>query len=412
MWSAGQCGFLHLTFQEYLAGLHAAREGKAQELVKQVGKSWWREVILVGAAIGSKDFATKFFTALVAGDMVAKEGALVDQCLEEARYAVLEPFLAALTAKGVKAERQLDLLRRLKPFDHPDLLANCHALVQSDSGDLPFGQPFELVSLAGEILQRAGITIERPVIEVAGGPLEQWVDARTGIAFITIPAGEFDMGSNQGEDDEKPVHRVRITKPFRLGKYPVTNKEYEWFLKANPKVKPPLFWTNSQFNDPQQPVVTVSWHDAQAFCEWAGCRLPTEAEREYACRAGATTRFSFGNNRSKLGDYAWFSANSGGRSQPVGRKKPNPWGLYDVHGNVWEWCQDRYGPYLVSSVMFLDPVGPKKGDSRVLRGGSWDFPAGGCRSAYRGFWPSSDRSGSLGFRVVLAPRSGAQARDE
>ncbi|MCP5517114.1 MAG: SUMF1/EgtB/PvdO family nonheme iron enzyme [Verrucomicrobiales bacterium] len=408
MWSAGQCGFLHLTFQEYLAGLHAAREGKAEDLVKQVGQSWWREVILVAAAIGSKDFATKFFAALAAGDAVAREGALVDQCLDEARYAVIEPFVTGLTQKGVKPERQLDLLRRLKPFARPEeatLIAACRELADSPHR--------ELASLARELLQRAGITVERPTIEIAGAPLEQWVGAKTGIAFIAIPAGEFDMGSNE-YPDEQPVHRVRITKPFQLGKYPVTNAEYGRFLKANPEVKPPPYWTNSQFNDPQQPVVTVSWEDAQVFCQWAGCRLPTEAEWEYACRAGNEGRFCFGDDESKLGDYAWWKENSGGRTHPVGQKQPNAWGLHDVHGNVWEWCEDWYSSDYYRKSPPDDPSGPEKGEhvnwangpTRVLRGGSWGYDDPDfLRAANRLIGRPGIRYNFIGFRVVWVSES-------
>jgi formylglycine-generating enzyme required for sulfatase activity len=233
-----------------------------------------------------------------------------------------------------------------------------------------------------------------------GGPLEQFVDPRTGIAFITIPAGEFDMGSNDRDSDEKPVHRVRLTKPFRLGKYPVTNAEYERFLKANPKVKPPPYWNNSQFNDPQQPVVGVSWDDAQAFCQWAGCRLPSEAEWEYACRAGSKGRYCFGDDESQLEEYAWFRKNSGGKTQPVGQKKPNQWGLYDVHGNVWEWCQDWFGSDYYRRSPKVDPTGPEKGDSRVLRGGSWRGVAAYLRSAFRDCVAPGSRGYSLGFRCV------------
>jgi len=391
MWSAGQCGFLHLTFQEYLAGLHAARESKAEALVPHVGQSWWREVILVAVAVGSKDFSQKFFTALLQTDALAKEGAFVDQCLDEARYAVLEPFVEALKDKAATVPRQLDILRRLRQFDHPDLVAVCRDLARSGHA--------ELASLAREILQRAGIEVERPTIEVAGAPLELRVDPRTGIAFITIPAGEFDMGSENENRNEKPVHRVRLSKPFLLGKYLVTNAEYQRFLEANPKAKPPSEWSNSQFNDPQQPVVGVSWHDAQVFCQWAGCRLPTEAEWEYACRAGRKTRFSFGDDESKLGEYAWYGKNSGGKTQPVGQKKPNAWGLYDVHGNVWEWCHDWFGPYPKGPV--TDPSGPAKGASRVLRGDSWiiGVPTGLSCSYRIGIAPEF-RDLSVGFRVV------------
>ena len=395
MWGVDQCGFLHLTFQEYLAGLRAARQGRVEELVAHVGQSWWREVILVAVAVGWPDFALKFFTALVQSEVVAREGAFVDQCLDEARHPVLEPFLEALRDQRAPAPRQLHLLRRLRQREHPDLVKVCRELARSKHA--------ELAALAREVLQRAGSEAERATIQVVGAPLELRVDQRTGIAFISLPAGEFDMGSDTRHDDEKPVHRVRLSTPFLLGKYPVTNQEYQRFLQANPKAKPPEFWNNSQFNDPTQPVVGVSWDDAQAFCAWAGCRLPTEAEWECACRAGSDGEFCFGDGESKLGEYAWYGANSGNKTRPVGQKKPNLWGLHDMHGNVYEWCQDWKAQYPKGLVE--DPTGPKEGQNRVLRGGSWDHSARNCRSAYRFSCLPSDRYLIAGFRVVLAPRS-------
>jgi formylglycine-generating enzyme required for sulfatase activity len=393
MWSAGQCGFLHLTFQEYLAGLHAAREGLAEALVQHVGANWWREVILVAVAVGSRDFAQKFFTALLQTDAVTREGAFVDQCLDEARYAVLEVFIAALREQGAKPERQLDILRRLRLFDHPDLFAVCRELARVDDA--------ELASLAREILQRAKIEIERPAIEVAGAHLELSVNSRTGIAFVRIPAGEFDMGAARSRwNDERPVHRVRISTPFLLGKYPVTNREYQRFLEANSGIKPPEYGSNSQFNDPQQPVVGVSWEDTQVFCQWVGCRLPTEAEWEYACRAGNSGAYCFGDAEPKLGQYAWYDKNSGGKTQPVGQKKPNQWGLYDMHGNVWEWCQDLFASDYYNRSPKVDPSGPEKGDARVLRGGSWDLDPEYLRAACRYYYTPSFRLITFGFRCV------------
>jgi formylglycine-generating enzyme required for sulfatase activity len=342
-------------------------------------------------AIGSRDFAQKFFTALLQTDAVTREGAFVDQCLDEARYPLLEPFIAALREKGARPERQLDILRRLRQFDQPDLLAVCRELARA-------AHP-ELSALSREVLQRAGIGVERPAIEVAGALLELRVDPRTGIAFVRIPAGEFDMGAARSQwHDERPVHRVRISKPFLLGKYPVTNREYQRFLEANSGSKPPEYWSNSQFNDPQQPVVGVSWEDAQAFCQWAVCRLPTEAEWEYACRAGNPGAFCFGDAESELEQYACYDKNSGGKTQAVGQKKPNQWGLYDMHGNVWEWCQDWYGGY--SGRPVTDPTGAEGGQARVLRGGSWCLGPERLRSACRYNCAPVYRGGLVGFRCV------------
>ena len=127
-------------------------------------------------------------------------------------------------------------------------------------------------------------------------------------------------------------------------------------------------------------------------------RLPTEAEWEYAARAGTTTAYSFGNDKSQLSQYAWYGDNSGGQTHPVGKLKPNAWELYDMHGNVWEWVQDWYGPYTAGAA--VDPEGPSSGSNRVIRGGGWDDGAGNCRSTYRVNWPPGYRFGRLGFRLL------------
>ena len=202
-----------------------------------------------------------------------------------------------------------------------------------------------------------------------------------------IPAGEFQMGSTE-HDSEKPRHLVTISRPFYLGVYPVTQHEYMQMIKKNP---------SSFSGSDRLPVETVSWFEAVAFCnelsrkeglkpffaingqsvevpEWngPGYRLPTEAEWEYACRAGTTTRFSFGDDEKSLGEHAWYDKNSGTQTHPVGEKKPNPFGLYDMHGNVWEWCWDWFdASYYNNDSSYVDPKGQKTGEARVLRGGSW-----------------------------------------
>ena len=295
MWGAGHCGFLHLTFQEYLAGWDAARENRAEALVRQIGKSWWREVILVAVAIGSKDFSMKFFAAVVEGDAILQHEEFIDQCLEEARHPVVEPLIDALQTLGVKRERHLAILRRLRQMVAPALVPVGHRFAALNDP--------ELSGLGRELLLRAGVSVEAQTVQLGVEAGASVIDQRTGIALVHIPAGEFEMGSlKSDQSDERPVHRVRISAPFLLGKYPVTNQEYERFMKANPEVKPTEYWTHSQFNDSQQPAVGVSWEDAQAFCRWAGCRLPTEAEWEYACRAGGQGDYCFGDTVAQLGD--------------------------------------------------------------------------------------------------------------
>jgi formylglycine-generating enzyme required for sulfatase activity len=222
--------------------------------------------------------------------------------------------------------------------------------------------------------------------------------------LVLIRPGKFMMGSPDSEQGRKgnegPQHEVTISKPFYIGVTEVTQAQYEAVMGTNP----------SKFKGPTNPVEMVTWEDASNFCrrlsEKTGkaVRLPTEAEWEYACRAGSKTRFSFGDSDSILGDYAWYGSNSGGMTHPVSQKKPNPWGLYDMHGNVWEWCADWRGPY--SSEASTDPQGAGSGGTRVLRGGAWhDLEAGSFRCAFRDCCYSSPsyRYDDLGFRCAMTP---------
>jgi formylglycine-generating enzyme required for sulfatase activity len=220
-----------------------------------------------------------------------------------------------------------------------------------------------------------------------------------GLELKLLPTGKFTMGSSEGGDET--AHQGTLTRPFYLGVYEVTQEQYERVMGKN----------SSYFEGALNPVEQVSWEDAVEFCQKLSAlpeeqaagrvyRLPTEAEWEYACRAGSTTKYSFGDNDSQLEDHAWFGQNSGSKTHPVGEKEPNAWGLYDMHGNVWEWCSDWYGEY--PRIAVSDPTGPKEGSLRVSRGGSWTREAALCRSAYRvGNYPSL-RTSSLGFRLALS----------
>ncbi len=245
-----------------------------------------------------------------------------------------------------------------------------------------------------------------------GVPLES--TNSIGMKFVVIPPGEFMMGSGQMAMQRGAFcteHRVTLTKPFELGVYEVTQEQYERVIGTNP----------SAGRGDQNPVQKISWDDAIEFCrklssypeeKAAGCeyRLPTEAEWEYACRAGTTTRYSFGDDDSNLDDYALYGtfseqlkATAGPAPYrtpgPVGTKRPNPWGLYDMHGNVWEWCQDWFGDYPDAPV--TDPQGPSSSLTKSFRGGSFWHDAKGCQSAYRHRGdPNRAGNNDLGFRVV------------
>jgi len=225
--------------------------------------------------------------------------------------------------------------------------------------------------------------------------LAQRIVTKTGIEMVLIPAGEFIMGDERGEEDETPALHVRIT-AFYMDTCEVTQKAYEKLMKKN----------TAKFKGDDHPIERVSWADAVKYCNMRslkegfapcydeetlecdfnadGYRLPTEAEWEYACRAGTTTRWSCGDDPARLEQCAWLKANADKTTHSVKEKKPNLWGLYDMHGNVAEWCNDWYrAGYEQSDEVPQDPRGPAAGEERVLRGGSWASSAEGCRSAAR-----------------------------
>ena len=231
--------------------------------------------------------------------------------------------------------------------------------------------------------------------------------------FKLIPAGEFMMGSPEGEknrEDCEQQHRVRITKPFYLGTTEVTQGQWEQVMGSRP-------WSGSRYvmEGSGYAATYISWDDAVKFCgklseqEGLEYRLPTEAEWEYACRAGTTTAYSFGNDWSDLSDYAWWGSihvNGTTWNEPyahqVGQKRPNAWGLYDMLGNAFEWCQDRYSKTYYGNSPTDDPTGPTTGSERVLRGGSW-LNYNFFRSAHRHGYTPDYRPYLLGFRLVLVP---------
>ena len=228
------------------------------------------------------------------------------------------------------------------------------------------------------------------------------------LKMVWIEPGSFMMGSPESEtgrdNDEGPQHEVTISRGFLLGQYEITQSQWEAVMETNPWEKKSLVQSN-----PDHPAVHISWEDVQKFIvrlnKTEGSqvfRLPTEAEWEYACRAGKKTRWSFGNDESQLGDYAWYSANTKEAKElyahAVTAKLANPWGLYDMHGNIYEWCQDWFGSY--SKDTQTDPTGPDTGSGRVVRGGSFDGPAQFLRSAARHYYAPGFRGSLVGVRLL------------
>jgi len=236
-----------------------------------------------------------------------------------------------------------------------------------------------------------------------------------GMKLVLIPKGTFMMGSpetEKGRQENETQHEVTISKDYYLGVHEVTQAQYETVMGKNPSHFQGAIVGNENAD---LPVENVSWDDAVEFCKKlsdlpeekkAGrvYRLPTEAQWENACRAGSKTAYLFDDEEGLLPEYGWFNRNSSNRTHTVGLLEPNAWGLYDMHGNVWEWCSDWYVEYPQGAVR--NPTGPKVGSDRVCRGGSWNGVASYCRSALRYWYVPSFRNNYLGFRLALSSPSG------
>ncbi len=366
-WGNSTYGFMHLGFQEYLAAcrirsLSFEDDAVLTQLAEHWGQSWWQEVILLLVGLEEPSRFKAFMTQVVKLPAFSNDPGMAERCLEDAAEIDWTPFLDLLAAApGNDPQlwaRQLTALRildrhakdRLKPL-------------ASDLENHPMPQ----------IRQRFSVQHRRQ---------EEAVQVHGDIQYemMKIPGGRIIIESSEIALDA-----------FCMGRYPVTNRQYALYLKANPQVEEPRYWGDREYNGESQPVVGVSWDEARDFAQWAGLALPSEAQWEFACRAGTTTRFYTGDTDEDLARAGWYKDNSGGRLHSVGEKEPNAYGLYDMHGNVWEWTTDFY------------KVFKGLGAGRVIRGGAFAAPAGLCRSAYRYFTHPCYRDQYLGFRLVLLP---------
>ena len=307
----------------------------------------------------------------------------------------------------------LDVLQRVsrqveerlgRPHDFLARLAD-PTVFDPDSWLAPDSRPFAQIKL--QVLRRLGGeygTWAMQLANYAPTPFrDRFLDGKTeGPEMVWLPGGTFTMGDDQSDQgNEKPAHLVTLS-PFAIGKYPVTFEECDSFCEATDRKKP----SDKGWGRNRRPVINISWDDAQAYCQWLSeqtgqdYRPLTEAQWEYACRAGSKTAYCFGDDEKQLGEYAWYWENAEKKTQPVGQKRANKWGLYDLHGNVWEWVQDWYRGY--SKAPQINPIntsGLMSGASRVIRGGSWGYGADRCRSACRD-WFGSGRGDELGFRLA------------
>jgi formylglycine-generating enzyme required for sulfatase activity len=351
---------------------------------------------------------------------VAEIEELTRQLVQQQRLTALpgsemldERWLTFLTTSQLKKERLVEMWGRLEqqggdlealeidiatsmPNTGSPILAaldNIRTLVDARLAPLVPEHRTREVEVSSAVPRQRAVSISAP---------EPRLVDRFGIAFVLIPAGTFQMGSHHGVDDEQPVHTVRISQPFYLGLYPVTHRQWEAVMGDRP----------SHFRGPEHPVEQVSWEKVQEFIRSVNThegrtryRLPTEAEWEYVARAGATGDYCFGDDVTQLSQYAWYADNAQGTAHPVGQLQPNTWGLYDMHGNVWEWVQDWYDAQeyqrrTAAGPAVVDPTGPAAGSHRVGRGGSWSSGSGDCRSASRSRGVPSVRLATFGFRPV------------
>jgi formylglycine-generating enzyme required for sulfatase activity len=389
-WDQENYGFMHLGFQEYLA----AREIRTRafedpsilsELAARFGESWWQEVTLLMLALEDPSLFIPFMREVVKKPVFTHHADIVDACLDDAVEISVKPFIELLEVPAgddkILWDRQLLALRLVDRIDRDAV-----DTLRSELKRHPFSEIRKW--FAYEAVQR-----EQDVIISDPG----------GYELVLIPGGLFMMGSPENEKgrygDENPLHEVNVP-DFYIGRYPVTNQQYELFLKEYPEVSVPKYWVDRNFNRPNQPVVGVSWDDVRRYAKWAELRLPTEAEWEYACRAGTTTRFYTGDKDNDLDRAGWCSNNSKGQTHPVGVKEPNTFGLYDMHGNVDEWTEDNWHNDYVGapndgSAWVIKPPGV----DRVIRGGGWADDAQRCRSAFRDNRLPIGRSINLGFRL-------------
>jgi hypothetical protein len=388
--------FLHRSVREFLAA-----EGLVRRPGRRVGfeERWLGALAAEQAAEGEDGEEEAQAEAARAGEVLALLASIEggpDERLDELQQNNPDALVRLLKGtEGLQAARVVELMFGLyEGLWHVDDLVTALLNTAGDRCAPLWARvvpdtPRKTLGLLYDALTHLGGEDRARFFAACGLGLPKQVE----LELVDIPAGSFVMGSPEGvgHDDEHPAHPVTLG-AFRLGRTAVTVAQYQRF---DPQHTCPGGATH--------PVTKVSWYEALLFAAWLGGRLPTEAEWEYACRAGTATAWSFGDEEADLERHAWYRKNSGGQTRPVGEKLPNPWGLYDLHGNVWEWCQDDLRTYTEEPA--TDPRGEPSG-GRAVRGGGWWNGAGGCRSAARDRWGPGGRNVDRGFRVLLpAPAS-------
>ena len=430
-------GFLHLSFQEYLCALHvqdrfASDPEILEALAERFGETWWREVLLLALGLNNPSLFEPLMEELLKRGTLPRDVALADDCLRDALVTTPRPFLRSL-AGGLQdaGERYhaLRLLRRLQGWKTVEVegvtgVEVVEVLAREERNREARGMALEL--LGREAL--VDLAVKTIAGEEAAG---ERIHERDGSVLVYVPGGEFTLGTNEGletywdEDSRhwpKPEHRAYLS-AYWIGKYPVTNEQYSRFLAANPEHGEPELWEEKEFNQPQQPVVGVSWLDAKAYCAWAGLVLPSEAQWEAAARGTDGRPYPWGEDAPSE-TRANFDSREG-RTSPVDAYPAGagPYGTLDQAGNVWEWCLDEFDEQAYRDRDGQeDPVVKPKDESseaadRVVRGGSWANPSQLLHSAFRVGVRAGVRLQYLGFRVCqFGPErcphpAGSQSRD-
>jgi formylglycine-generating enzyme required for sulfatase activity len=429
--------FLHLSFQEYLCARHLQDQvvrnpGLLEDLAGCFGVTWWREVILLTLGLDNPGLFEPVMGAVLRRETLRRDVRLADDCLRDASAATPTPFLTALARGFDSSEEQYHALRLLRAFPGWEAQTITDGTAGRDVVErLLADLSPQVAGMAAELLgsqdtthavaPRRGARV-LPKLHGEPQPGEERRHEVDGTVLVYVPGGEYVLGSEDISTDEKPIHRV-VLSPFWIAKYPVTNEQYGRFLRflaAQPAAPPsnqeeeliaalrgawgPKSLDDRQLNEPNQPVVGVSWDEAQAYCRWAELQLPSEAQWEAAARGTDQRRFPWGNVEPTA-EHANFGNREGGTT-PIGSypKGAGPFGTLDQAGNVWEWCLDLWNPtaYCERDGK-ADPVSTTGEanfpNSRCLRGGSWKGAAGSLTAAFRS--KENLRSNSIGFRCLL-----------
>ncbi len=411
----GAYGFLHLSFQEYLCARHVQDQAIEEpavlrQLAEHFGEPWWREVILLAMGLDNPSLFKPLMEQFLKLEVLHRDVRLADDCLRDALQTTPQPFLKALE-RGVAnpAERYhvLRLLRALPTWEKMVLRDNLPArnlvdkLARGDADPQVRGMAAEL--LGGGMVERVAGEVQAPAAKLTFLSPREQVHEKDGTVLVYVPRGAFTLGDDDIHKESRPIHTVRLS-PFWIGKYPVTNEQYRRYLKANPDRPEPRFWDDKEFNQPQQPVVGVSWNEAVAYCWWAGLELPSEAQWEAAARGEDQRRYPWGNVEPNA-SLANFDRTEG-KTMPVGSYPggAGPYGTLDQAGNVLEWCADVWDARAYRGREGqLDPVVTSGDDAavRVARGGSWENLDRGLAAASRFTLGAELDFSYFGFRCVL-----------